>query len=662
MNRLLRIALLSAALPVAAANMPLTITDYVSMPVVSAPHFSPDGKRIAYVITRPSFDRASYDGEIHVIDSDGTNDIALTHSDSTDYHPRWSPDGKTIAFLSERAGRVAIYTIRVDGGEAMKLTDEPTSIRHFEWAPDGKSIVFLRGDDTTADEKRRAKERDDAHVVGENPRYTRLYAIDVESRNVRRIPTGDGSVWSFSLSPDSKTIAFERSTAAGLDSTDLSDIYVVPMSGGEARALVKRSGIDGSPSFSPDGQSIAFMSAGGTHDWLKETELYVVPASGGAPHRVSGAYNRTPNPFTWSADSKSLIFDGAWNTTAQIFRVNADGSGFTNVSKVDGVIDDSDADTAHDQVAFVYQTVNEPPELYISSLSHFAQRRLTNINAAYRNRKLGETKLLRWKNPKDGLEIEGLLTLPAGYTPGKRVPLLTFVHGGPASHFDQELLGYLSYIYPVQVFANDGYAVLRPNPRGTGGYGEKFREANRNDWGGMDWIDINAGIDRVIADGIADPDRLGLMGWSYGGFMTAWAAGHSDRFKAISIGAPVVDLLSYHGTTDIRDFIPNYFRPVTDTDAPVLDDMKHTLNLDLLRERSPLWHLRPTKTPILIQQGEEDERVPLSQGTMLYRVLQELGANVTMVTYPRSHHTPREPKLRMDVARRNVEFMEKWVK
>jgi dipeptidyl aminopeptidase/acylaminoacyl peptidase len=267
-------------------------------------------------------------------------------------------------------------------------------------------------------------------------------------------------------------------------------------------------------------------------------------------------------------------------------------------------------------------------------------RTLTHHNDAYRNRELGETRVIRWKNPKDGLEIEGLLTLPVGYH-GGRVPLLTFVHGGPASRFDQNYLGYLSQLYAPQAFAAQGFAMLRPNPRGTGGYGLPFRAGNNKDWGGMDWLDVNAGIDKLIADGIADPQRLGLMGWSYGGFLSSWALGHTDRFRAISIGAPVVDLLSFHGTTDIRVFIPSYFAG---------------MSLDLLREHSPVWHLRKTKTKVLIQHGDADERVPLAQGTLLYRMLDELGVDVTMVVYPRSPHVPREPRLRIDVARRNVEF------
>ncbi|HEY6844255.1 MAG TPA: alpha/beta fold hydrolase, partial [Thermoanaerobaculia bacterium] len=387
------------------------------------------------------------------------------------------------------------------------------------------------------------------------------------------------------------------------------------------------------PIFSPDGTSIAFLSTGGVADWLREEQIYTVPVSGGTPRPFDPAYGRTPDPFLrWRADG--LWFSGPTGLTSQIFR------GPQQFSRYDGVIENVDA--RGDTLAFVMQSLTAPPEIYVSSTRGFEPRQITHHNDALREKQIASTKLITWKNPKDGLEIEGLLTLPIGYTPGKRVPLLTFVHGGPASHHEETFVGYLGYLYPVNVFAEHGFAVLRPNPRGTGGYGEKFREANRNDWGGMDWMDINAGIDKLIAGGIADPNRLGMMGWSYGGFMTAWAEGHSDRLKAISIGAPVVDLFSFHGTTDIRAFIPNYFQSKQ--------------WLDLLRERSPLWHLKPSTAKILIQQDDGDERVPLSQGTMLYRALQELGVDVTMVIYHSRGHTPQVPQERIDVMQRNVDL------
>ncbi|HSP35161.1 MAG TPA: S9 family peptidase [Thermoanaerobaculia bacterium] len=681
---------------------PLTVEDYVTMPSISAPEFSPDGSRIVYVVSHANFERAAYDTNLWIVNADGTGNVQLTRGAQADSSPHWSPDGKSVAFVSGRVKPAGLWVISVGGGEAEKITSEATAVRGFRWSPDGKSIAFVRSDAPSGEEEAREKRKDDVRVVGQNDRYARLYAIDVATRRVRRLTGGPFTVGSFDWSPDGRTIAFARAAGAGLDDLYRSDIYSVDASGECGRScpdlkpLVRQPGIDTRPSFSPDGRMIAFESGGGIHDWLHPQQIYVLTLADGKIRLASAAYDRVPESYFWSADSKSIWVNGPWNTTTQLFRVNADGTGFTNVSNVNGDLEDADVDVKRGRVAFVYQSLTEGPELFIGDLTgkgaKSARRRigslpalqLTNLNASYLDRKLGETRLIRWKNPKDGLEIEGLLTLPIGYKTGQSVPLLTVVHGGPGSRFTQAYLGYLANIYPVHVFASKGFAVLRPNPRGTGGYGSKFFAANRNDWGGMDWVDINAGIDKLIDDGIADPQRLGIMGWSYGGFMTAWAAGHSDRFKAISIGAPVVDLLSFHATTDIRDFIPSYFPgaqqaaffpPNSDTapadtqagiaegETAALQPLRHApLSYDLLREHSPLWHLKPTKSAILIQHGDADDRVPLSQGMMLYRTLQELGANVQMVIYPRSPHVPREPREKVDAGERNVEFMTRYVK
>lgn len=679
--------LASVLLATTIAAQPLTIDDYATMPTIAAPQFSPDGRRIVYTATRADMTRSSYDSDLWIVDADGANDIPLTHSTGNDTHPRWSPDGTRIAFLSDRdAGRNAIWILNPNGGEPVELTKEPAPIREFTWSPDGKSIAFLMADPITAEEEKKVREKEDWHVIGQKPREQHLYIIDVADKAIRRMTCCEFSINGVAWSPDGKTLAVVRVPSSSIDNSFHSDLYTVDAkshcddrSCPSMLPLVVRPGIDTAPQFSPDGKSVAFLSAGGVFDWLTENQIWVVDLTTHKAHLASGAYDRTPETFHWSADSRAIWFDGAFNTTAELFRVNADGSGFTDVTKYEGTVEGADV-AKNGLAAFVMQSLTTPPELYVADTNAkvLAPRQLTHHNDRFQNREIAPTRLIRWKNPKDGLEIEGLLTLPFGYKTGERVPLLTFVHGGPASHFDQAFLGYLGYLYAPQVLAQKGFAVLRPNPRGTGGYGQKFREANRNDWGGMDWVDINAGIDKVIADGIADPAHMGLMGWSYGGFMASWAIGHSDRLRAISVGAPVVDLLSFHGTTDIREFIPSYFpaapatatgapanaaEPVATTDAPTLEAMKNIpMSFDLLRAHSPIWQLHPTKAHVLIQQGEVDERVPLSQGIMLYRVLQEMGTDVTMVTYPRSHHVPHEPKERIDVMRRNVELFEKSVK
>ncbi len=647
------------ALVLAAA---LTIEDYATLPQPSSPRWSPDGKRIAYVLTKADLEKSAYDSNVWIIDADGKNDRQLTYARGADFRPRWSPDGKRIAFVSDRDGKNAIWLLDPDGGEARKLFDAPTPVRELEWSPDGKSIAFSRLDEPSPEEEKRTKEKDDARVVGEGRRRVHLYVADVDTGNIRPLTSGAFSIWTFQWSPAGTEIAFDRGPGTGLDDLYRTDIYTVNVATGEMKPLVVRRGSDRSPVYSSDGKWLAFTTWGGVHDWLVEQEVHVIPAGGGESRSVSKAYDRTPEAIFWSGSH--LWIEGPYGTTTQLYRVNADGSGWTDTTSVPGVI--GDANVHRGRASYIYQSPSEPPELFVE------KKQLTHHNDAVRTRQLGETRLIRWKNPKDGLEIEGLLTLPVGYSriraqgagdraqegppqalssalSSGRVPLLTFVHGGPASRFDQGYLGYLGHVYAPQVLAAHGFAVLRPNPRGTGGYGGAFRRANRNDWGGMDWIDINAGIDKVIADGIADPERLGLMGWSYGGFMAAWAIGHSERFQAISVGAPVVDLLSFHGTADIRDYIPSYFGP-----APA--------SLDTLRAHSPLWHLKKTSAKVLIQHGEADDRVPLSQGTMLYRMLDELGVDVTMVTYPRTPHAPREPKLRMDIMRRNLELFRGMMK
>jgi dipeptidyl aminopeptidase/acylaminoacyl peptidase len=595
----------------------LSVEDYATMPSIASPQISPDGKRIAYVLTHADLVKSAYDAETWAIDSDGGHDAKLMDG----MHPRWSPDGKTVACLYENA-------IWADG---KKLTDEPGPIRDFDYSPDGRSIAFIESDPLPKNE------REDFHVVGDGIRQQHLYVMDLGSHEVRRLTHGDFSINSMSWTPDGGTLVVERLPRVDLDSLYHTDLYTLDVPTATMTPLVVRPGSDRAPKVSPDGRHVAFLSMGGVLDWLREQRLWVVDLETHEMHVASRGYDGSPDSIHW-LDANTLVFDGAVGTTTQIFAGKIAGA-TQKQTHFAGVV--ADVDVRAGRMAYVYQSLTEPPEIVLDG------KQLTHHNDAFREKRRPETRVIHWKNPKDGWVIDGLLTLPLDYKPGKRVPLLTFVHGGPASRHEQAFLGYLASLYVPDVLAEQGFAVFRPNPRGTGGYGEKFRQGNRNGWVGGAWSDINAGIDKLIADGIADPHRLGLMGWSYGGFIASWAAGHSDRLKAISIGAPVTDLLSFHGTSDIRDFIPSYFPG---------------MNLDTLRAQSPIWHLKKTKAHILIEHGESDERVPPSQGTMLYRRLQELGVDVRMVTYPRSHHVPSEPRQRMDVARRNVEFFTTYVR
>ena len=256
--------------------------------------------------------------------------------------------------------------------------------------------------------------------------------------------------------------------------------------------------------------------------------------------------------------------------------------------------------------------------------------------------------MIRWKS-KDGQEVEGLLTLPVGYETGKKYPLILNIHGGPAGAFAETFIGRFS-VYPIAAFAARGYAVLRPNPRGSSGYGKQFRYANVADWGGKDFEDDMSGVDQVIAMGIADPDHLAVLGWSYGGFMTSWVVTHTDRFKAAVVGAGVTDLWSFTGTSDIPGFLPDYF------DGDPWDQFRN------FADHSPITFVKNVKTPTLILHGEADIRVPTSQGYEFYHALKKLGVTTKMVVYPRTPHGPREPKFILDIAQRNIDWVETYAR
>ncbi len=295
-----------------------------------------------------------------------------------------------------------------------------------------------------------------------------------------------------------------------------------------------------------------------------------------------------------------------------------------------------------------WESPSDPPEAFVASLAGGQPVQVSRANTDLGRLPLGETKVIRWKS-KDGLDVEGLLTLPVGYEQGKKYPLILNIHGGPTGVFQENFIGKLS-VYPIATFAGRGYAVLRPNPRGSAGYGKKFRFANEKDWGGMDYEDDMAGVDKVIEMGVADPDRLAVMGWSYGGFMTSWIVGHTNRFKAAVVGAGVTDLFSFTGTSDIPDFLPDYFGG------------EPWAQYDSFSKHSPISYVQNVKTPTLVLHGEADERVPTSQGYEFYHALKNRGVTTKMVVYPRTPHGPREPKFILDIAGRQLDWVDEYVR
>jgi dipeptidyl aminopeptidase/acylaminoacyl peptidase len=377
--------------------------------------------------------------------------------------------------------------------------------------------------------------------------------------------------------------------------------------------------------------------------------VHLVSPGGGSPRPLAETFDRWgrySELIGWSADGKRLFYTECRRTQVTLNALPLDGPPQV-LSDLAGTIGEGVLlNASAGKLGFTVESTDRPVEAYVADVVAFKPVRVSQVNET--SASSAKTEAVSWKGP-DGWTIEGLLTYPAGYEKGKKYPFLLIIHGGPMGVFTQSYAAN-PYPYPAASFAARGYAVLRANPRGSSGYGLKFRHANYGDWGGKDFQDLMAGVDHVIAQGVADPERMGVMGWSYGGFMTSWTITQTQRFKAASVGAGVTNLMSFTGTADIPGFLPDYFKGEY-WDKP-----------DAYQKHSAMFRIKGVTTPTLIQHGDKDERVPLSQGEELYNALKRQGCTVQMVVYPRQPHAIQEPRLLADAMRRNLEWFDRYVK
>jgi dipeptidyl aminopeptidase/acylaminoacyl peptidase len=632
---------------------------------VGSVQIAPDGKRAAFVVIEADTagDRSEFRSQVQVADDDGKT-IPLTRGDESAEGPQWSPDGQRIAFLRKVSGKRQVWVIRVRGGEAEPLTNAEGGVTVFRWSPDGSSVAYTAIDPTPKDRQELVKTKNDARVVEAWQLRNHLYLVGSmaarQPRDARALTKGEFSIPGdaspqFDWSPDGKSIAFAHTPTASADDWTRSDISIVDVASGAIRPLACTKRSEGSPFFSPDGKIVAYTASDDPPTWAFDSSVYVGPAGGGEPRKLAETFDHRPELLGWSADGSALLYCENRGTTTRLFVLPLDGQPRA-IGPEDGVVFEASLNASRTTLGFTFQTAEKPVEAYLYRPDHAETIQLSRTHDGLPARPLGRTEVIRWQS-SDGKPIEGLLTYPVGYERPKRCPLLLIIHGGPAGVFTRTFIGspvsstsgtrHATSTYPIAAFAAKGFAVLRCNVRGSSGYGKEFRHANVNDWGGGDFKDLMAGVDEVVSRGIADPDRLGVMGWSYGGYMTTWVIGHTGRFKAASIGAAVTDLISFAGTSDIHSFLPSYFGG-----EPWDRAVKY-------REHSPIAHIKEVKTPTLIQHGEDDERVPIGQGYELYDALKRRTCPVEMVVYPRAHHAIQEPKLLLDAMKRNLEWFEK---
>jgi dipeptidyl aminopeptidase/acylaminoacyl peptidase len=632
---------------------------------------APDGKRVVFTVREAHLEgeQSEYVTQIHIANSDGSEPLQLTHAAKSSDSPQWSPDGTMIAFLSSRAGKRDLWLMRVRGGEPVQLTAVRTAVSSYKWSPDGKTIAFTALDNASPEEEKATREKNDARVVDEHIKLSRLYVVSTEElsspagegrgrgkRETRLLTKGNfsvngGSRAGFDWSPDSKTIVVSHAKTPRPDDWTTSDLSLVDVASGTIKPLVGTPAAEFAPLYSPDGKSIAYVASDNPPTWGGTGAVHVIAAAGGSPPRkladTYDRFGRYTELLGWSADGKRLYFAEARGTVLTINALPLDGPPEV-IGQADGWGTGVHLNATRNMIGLSLEAPGRPAEAHISRAEKWEPVKVSNVNKELSEISLSKTEVIRWKSV-DQQEIEGLLTYPAGYEKGKKYPLLLVIHGGPMGVFTQSCIANPGP-YPVATFAARGYAVLRPNPRGSSGYGHKFRYANYGDWGGKDYQDLMSGVDHVISLGVADADKLGVMGWSYGGFMTSWIVTQTKRFKAASVGAGVTNLMSFTGTADIPGFLPDYFG------GEFWD------KFEAYRDHSAMFKVKGVTTPTLIQHGERDERVPLSQGLEFYNALKRQGCTTKMVIYPRTPHGIEEPKLLIDAMNRNVAWFEQYVR
>jgi dipeptidyl aminopeptidase/acylaminoacyl peptidase len=692
---------MSLAAPAAAQQKrPMTFMDVMELRSVGGGSISPDGKWVIHTISIPQWKAGKNFTDIFVAAADGsTPPRQMTYTkEKNETSPQWARDSKSFGFLSDRGEKQQLFLMRADGGEArqvsdakdgvnafafsrdakwvafsagkpeerqlwlaslekdeapVQLTKHATPVTSFQWSPDSSRIFFLSPDRADKDDVKRKEKKFDVRIADELKPPSHLWSISIADKTEKRWTSGEEySVQQFTQSRTSPWIAFRSASTfrhANTVTQDEAEIYLLNLASGEVKRLTNNTVGESLGTFSPDGQWFVFAAEDDFTD-MRNTKFYLVPVNGGPIKKLLGDWDHSAGFPSWSADSKTVYFNEGVGVDGHLFAVSIPDGKLTQLTHERGVVGGSfDYETGQFLLSFTDPT--QPSDYYVARPETVGQRarwvRVSDANPQVAQFQLGQFETVHWKS-SDAREIEGILIYPVNYEKGKRYPLIAQIHGGPAgADMNTFSAGYGSYVH---IFAANGYAVLRPNYRGSDQYGEKFRMQIAGDYFRQAFDDIMLGVDSLIARGIADPDKMGMMGWSAGGHWSNWTLTHTNRFKAISSGAGAMNWISMYAQTDVQSPREFYFQ------GKPYDNWEHYLT------ESPLKYIKNAKTPTLIHVCDGDPRVPKPQSDELHMALKKLGVPTEYIVYPQNTHGITDPRYQMVKMVAEFNWFEKWIK
>jgi len=645
----------------------------IALRSVSSPMLSPDGKQIAFTVNSTDWKDNSYDTEIWLA-REGEEPFQLTRATKgSSNSPKWSPDGKWLAFISSRNAKSQVFVIRPNGGEALQVSYEEEGVGSFEWSPDGKQFALTKLDPESKEEKKKKERYGGWAADDEEYRLSHLWLLDfkpdllplpnempcyeekkdsasksdcITYPKAVRLTEGSFTVNGFEWSPDGKLIAYTRQPNPLINFSVYSDIEVIEVANKKTRTLVKNPSVDNFVGWAPDSRQILFVSSlnDTTSYYYKNDQLFVMDLLGGKPTQLAKDFDEDLSGISWNPSG--IYFTAFQRTKRHLFRVDPSTGQVKPITSGNDILGGYSFSKDGKILAYSASNASALAEVFKIPLAPFKPLQVTNMTKQISTWKTAVSEVITWSS-SDGAEIEGVLHKPQQYDPGKKYPLLVIIHGGPTgTDVPQPVPG---GVYPVLQWLEKGALVLRVNYRGSAGYGEKFRSLNVRNLGVGDMWDVLSGVDFLIAKGMVDKDRMGCMGWSQGGYISAFLTTNTDRFKAISVGAGISNWMTYYVNTDIHPFTRQYLQS-TPWDDP-----------QIYQKTSPIANIKKAQTPTLIQHGEFDRRVPIANAYELLQGLQDNHVPAKLIVYKGFGHGITKPKERLAALWHNWQWFNKYL-